>query len=254
MTELNLKPSAASLPQSKPIPTESVLKPWIFNYAPSPDGNDLNLLIFFHGLGDTKKSFSDLGKKLNLPGTAVLALQAPDPIPLLEHPAFSWYNTFTQFFEPLPNPNPTTVIPPLRKLIENLISPEIGWSLTSIHLFGFAQGGTTALELALDLAKRFGSVTSICAPLLASISSNLHLHTPICYFTRQDQRSAVAQKQIKNVQRTFDHVDIIQGHVGRAEDMPRGQDEWTGIMKFWGGVLVKSEGWKGGGEVFEVMR
>ena len=96
MAQLNLKPSAPAPARSRPILSSSLLKPWVFKYSPSPDGNDLNLLILLHGLGtpsspsilpvrrlirhagDTKQSFADLGKKLNLPSTATLALQAPD--------------------------------------------------------------------------------------------------------------------------------------------------------------------------------
>jgi hypothetical protein len=50
-SELNLKPVKDEASGSRPQPTASILKPWEFDYAPSKDGNDLNLLIMFHGLG-----------------------------------------------------------------------------------------------------------------------------------------------------------------------------------------------------------
>lgn len=97
-TPLNLKPTASSSRVGpRPVPTASLLKPWEFDYSPSPDGKDLNLLIMFHGLGtsarrirledadltqslgDTKGPFFKLAKSFNLPGTAVLSLQAPTP-------------------------------------------------------------------------------------------------------------------------------------------------------------------------------
>lgn len=101
MSELTLKPVQPQASSSKPTPTRSLLKPWEFEYRPSPDGKDLNLLIMFHGLGkfhfgsflviqskaertlkveigDTCGPFSKLGESLNLPSTAVLSLQAPD--------------------------------------------------------------------------------------------------------------------------------------------------------------------------------
>ena len=50
-SELNLKPVKNEASGSRPQPTASILKPWEFNYTPSKDGKDLNLLIMFHGLG-----------------------------------------------------------------------------------------------------------------------------------------------------------------------------------------------------------
>jgi hypothetical protein len=52
MADLNLKPvTTSSGSDPKPIPTTSLLKPWQFEYIPSPDNKDVNLLIMFHGLG-----------------------------------------------------------------------------------------------------------------------------------------------------------------------------------------------------------
>ena len=50
-SELNLKPVKNEASGSRPHPTISVLRPWEFEYTPSKDGKDLNLLIMFHGLG-----------------------------------------------------------------------------------------------------------------------------------------------------------------------------------------------------------
>ncbi|ORY35700.1 hypothetical protein BCR39DRAFT_511584 [Naematelia encephala] len=272
MTELNLRPVASSSSStsssSKPIPTSSLLKPWDFTYSPSQTGKDLNLLIMFHGLGDTKLPFSNLGRQLNLPHTAVLSLQAPNPIPLLENPSYSWYNTFTPLFEPLASPDPTTALPSLRHLLEALTSSQVGWELPQIHLFGWGQGGTMSLELAYNIgrepldtcttgapAKRFGSVISICAPLLSHPTSDLKLETPVLYFTRQSPQSAVGKKNQGVIKRAFKQVDVVVGKDGKGEEMPRGRGEWEGIMRFWAQVLKKDDdGWKGGGQVFEVVR
>ncbi|KAL7422490.1 hypothetical protein Q5752_003138 [Cryptotrichosporon argae] len=148
-TPLALRPVAAHSPGPRPAPTPSLLRPWVFDYRPSRDGHDLNLLIMFHGLGDTKAPFAQLGANLNLPSTAVLSLQAPDPVPLMDHPSFSWYNTFDALFHPLPAPDPTRPLPALVGLLEALAAPPLGWALSDIHLFGWGQGGTVALELAL---------------------------------------------------------------------------------------------------------
>lgn len=78
-TPLTLKPATSSPATPKPVPTRAALKPWDFEYIPAKDGKDANLLIMFHGLGDTKAAFAGLAKQLSLPSTAVISLQAPNP-------------------------------------------------------------------------------------------------------------------------------------------------------------------------------
>lgn len=77
-TNLTLKPATSKPAGPRRAPTSADLAPWAFDYAPSKDGHDANLLIMFHGLGDTKAAFAGLGRQLNLPATAVLSLQAPN--------------------------------------------------------------------------------------------------------------------------------------------------------------------------------
>ncbi|WWD19227.1 hypothetical protein CI109_103685 [Kwoniella shandongensis] len=275
MSTLNLRPvaSSSSSSTSKPIPSPSLLKPWDFSYSPSPDGKDVNLMIMFHGLGDTKAPFFNLAKQLNLPSTAILSLSAPDPIPLMDHPSFSWYSTFTPQFDPLPisSQNPTKPLPALRSLLSTLTSKEIGWKLESIHLFGWGQGGTVALELGLDIGKRplteqdreggkrFGSIVSVCAGLLTHPTSDLKIATAVLWFNRLAPSSAAHQKTISILKRAYREVQSVQGQQqgsnANVEAMPRGKEEWWGIMKFWGQLLGRAdEGWKGQGEVYEVVR
>ncbi|WWC90543.1 uncharacterized protein L201_005479 [Kwoniella dendrophila CBS 6074] len=278
MTSINLRPvqstSSSSSSSSKPIPSPGSLKPWDFSYSPSSDGNDINLLIMFHGLGDSKTPFFGLAKQLNLPSTAILSLSAPDPIPLMDHPSYSWYPTFTSTYDPLPieNHNPTVHLDKLRMLITKLCSKEIGWKLNEVHLFGWGQGGTIALELGLSIGKsplqipssdgktqaykRLGSIISICAPLLTHPTSSLELETPICNFTRYKSNSSIHAKQKAILNRVFKKVEFVHApNQGNVEAMPRNKDEWWGVMKFWGQILIrKDQGWKGSGEVYEVVQ
>jgi hypothetical protein len=62
MSDLNLRPvsSSTAASGSKTIPTSSILKPWQFEYASSPDGKDLNLLIMFHGLGLSSENVANV--------------------------------------------------------------------------------------------------------------------------------------------------------------------------------------------------
>ena len=182
----------------------------------------------------------------------------------MDGPSYSWYNTFDRMFNPIPNPDPTKHIPTLRKLLENLTSPEIGWDLNRIHLFGWGQGGSMALQLASNIAptplklssgesKRLGSVISICGPLLST--SSTQSNTPCLLFTRTSPQAAIHRRQVSELKETFKEVEVINGEKGKGgEDMPRGRTEWEGIMRFWGNLLAKDEGWKGEGEVYEVVK
>jgi len=67
-----------------------------FKYASARDNVDTNLLILLHGLGDTALPFFELGKELQqtLPQTAILSIQAPMRVPLLEEEAWMWWESF----------------------------------------------------------------------------------------------------------------------------------------------------------------
>jgi len=181
----------------------------------------------------------------------------------MDGPSYSWYNTFDRMFNPIPSPDPTKHIPTLRKLLEALTSPEIGWELNRIHLFGWGQGGSMALELASNISvkplgevQRFGSVISVCGPLLSPSSSSISKsQTPALVFTRLSPQSAAHTRLANDLKTRFKEVQVINGEKGKGgEDMPRGRGEWEGIMRFWGNILSKDESWKGDGEVFEVVR
>lgn len=68
----------------------------VLKYKPAPCGIDSNLLLLLHGLGDTADPFFSLGQRLQqtLPQTAVLSVQAPLRVPLLEEEAWMWYDSF----------------------------------------------------------------------------------------------------------------------------------------------------------------
>lgn len=92
---------------ARPVKSDSVQKappsieisPLSYKYVRSPSNVDSNLLVLLHGLGDTHLPFLKLGESLQktLPQTAVLALRAGTPIPLLMgigQEAWCWWETF----------------------------------------------------------------------------------------------------------------------------------------------------------------
>lgn len=72
-----------------------------FKYASARDKVDSNLLLFLHGLGDTARPFFELGTQLQqtLPQSAILSIQAPMRVPLLEEEAWMWWESFDSLGE-----------------------------------------------------------------------------------------------------------------------------------------------------------
>ncbi|RKP37778.1 hypothetical protein BJ085DRAFT_6979, partial [Dimargaris cristalligena] len=137
----------------KRIPLASEYKDLAFMYIPSRDGHDQNLLIALHGLGDTPRNFGRAFKTYQLPQTAVLAVKGPSPIPYFPE-GTGWYPSFDLSGNLIPSSSPDykrgllDTRQRLVRLICYLIYDK-GWSPREIFLFGFAQGGTVALDLVL---------------------------------------------------------------------------------------------------------
>jgi len=92
---INLTPVArdsSSDLKTDPLDSSTKLK---FKFEHSQDGIDLNLLIFFHGLGDKiEPNFVQLAKSLNLPQTATVCIQAPTAVPFLLEAGWQWFPSF----------------------------------------------------------------------------------------------------------------------------------------------------------------
>lgn len=58
-TPLTLKPATPTPAAKKAVPTRAQLAPWDFDYRSAPDGKDANLLIMFHGLGESEGDRGD---------------------------------------------------------------------------------------------------------------------------------------------------------------------------------------------------
>lgn len=82
-------------PPVRKVPPEARCTNLKFEYQPSADGVDENLVLFFHGLGDKiKPAFVQLAQSLQLPQTATCCVQAPTPIPYLEQEGWQWFPSF----------------------------------------------------------------------------------------------------------------------------------------------------------------
>lgn len=247
---MNATPLAAEAkahPQASPAALRSKNGTQLeFRYAGAPAGIDSNLLILLHGLGDRAAPFYDLGTSLQrtLPQTAIISVQGLKRVPLLEEEAWMWWDTFDMLGELIPRPDPSKAIGALQGLLHYLCEPEnqggCGWKASDIHLFGFGQGGSLALEtLAAHRPHPLGSIVSVCGPLLSFPTFSPALETPACFVTRFASpvlaSSAQAKSQLTAVHKAYAHVQHLNYPPRNApmeEAMIKGP-EWRDIHTFW---------------------
>ncbi|PWN87070.1 hypothetical protein FA10DRAFT_269681 [Acaromyces ingoldii] len=268
---------------ARPVKSDSVQKatpsieisPLSYEYVRSPSNVDSNLLVLLHGLGDTHLPFLKLGESLQktLPQTAVLALRAGTPIPLLMgigQEAWCWWESFDMLGQEVANPNPSQFLQAFAGLLEHLITPEdnggCGWRPSSIHLLGFAQGASAALEGTIFWTKRtvhsgqvaddkqeLGSVVSICGNLLSHPTSKMAVSTPLLHFHRLGASPSKSEVVTSSLSRVFANIEqASMGPVreGVTEAMPQGLSEWDPIMRFWSRLLRNRTSWELEGDLF----
>lgn len=167
---------------------------------------------------------------------------------------YQWYPSFDQLGELLKRPNPTEALDWLMRVLRHIVD-ECGYQADKIHLFGFAQGGSVAAELALkwwraqsqeDNRTALGSIVSISGPLLSypTIAPNARCPTP-CLVCRGSGESA---DEVTALKKGYSQVEETRM---AGAGMPRTRDGWRPIMAFWAGVLSRQAPC---GEVYEVMR
>lgn len=148
-------------------------------------GRERNLLLLLHGFGGRKEPFADLASSLQLPKTAVMALNGPEALPeelLDEPPGFSWYTVLDEEVMDFIQPDRQELrrlrsLQRSRRLLSEVLEAlmEAGaWRAEEIFLLGYGQGGTLALEMLLppggagaaSWAGRLGGVLAVASELL----------------------------------------------------------------------------------------
>ncbi|GJJ08379.1 hypothetical protein Clacol_002593 [Clathrus columnatus] len=202
-------------PRTKPEP--QVRSPLGSAYLPSDDATDENLIPY---LGDEE--------------------------------AYQWYESFDNLGELLANPNPTRTLELLEKLLEHIVN-DCKWSPNKIHLFGFGQGGSIALELGLKWWKthgganrpecRLGSIVTIAGPLLSYPTLTPHCPTPMLAFHRpESEQTRLTANELAAFRKGFGN-SIQEVKASRfGEGMPHSREEWEPIMKFWSSFLSRRSG------------
>lgn len=218
-------------------------------YHPSPDGVDENLLILLHGYGDRPEPYAKLARQMALPQTACLAL--PGPIgPVLGTPTGrAWYNeedednglTVSGHGTDSIGSTLTWLMQVLRQLHD-----DSGWRSSHTHLFGFSQGGSAALHLALHCrgVSKLGSCVAVAAALLPQQLTELRQHqqqstaghaTPLL-ITRGSRDTEVPSSRAEaTVAAARQAGSLVRFHSipGKAHGMVDGPSEMRLLMAFW---------------------
>ncbi|SGZ12022.1 BQ5605_C028g10472 [Microbotryum silenes-dioicae] len=246
MTDKSTPISVTALPRlarTHPAPQLSHLV--TSSYAPPKGPKDQliesNLLILFHGLGDSHTPFFRFGQSLSLPQTAVLSIRAPLRVPLLEEEAWQWWPSFDQLGEVIPSPNPTVTFRVLTQVLDHLLTV-CNWHPAQLHFFGNSQGATCAAELILKYFNptfpspiTFGSLISISGPLISFPTRPARNSTKVLLVSRKTQESILA---LPNWKKGFEKINshVLPLH---PSPMPTNDKEWFGIIKFWSQVLLR---------------
>jgi predicted esterase len=200
-----------------------------------------NAIIFLPGLGDTSENFSKFAKALNLPDAVTITLQPIYPIPLGLVPGFQWsediqIDTSTGSLDRDSPLNKSSSI--VAEIISQTLIQKHNFTPAAIHLFGYGQGGSLALTVALRPSLvslgSIGSVVSIggALPLSVDHTTSVKSRTPILLlggrngdFAKND-RSAV--KRLKTL------CEFVQYHEWKksGSTMPVNREEVMPMMQF----------------------
>jgi predicted esterase len=207
---------------------------------PPSTGQPVNILILLHGLGDTNKPFTSLGKNLRLPETACLSLQGPNPIPPIftgsDAPAFHWgddvlfderkgdieldagFNTSSRIL--------------LEIVVKDVLIGKCGYPARNVLFLGFGQGGMAALQAVASSDLEFGGVVSIGGRLPASFSRSGKGKNKTPILVLGGSRSTeMTRSAVDGLKENFGEVEYVKWE--KADDsMPRSREEMLPVMKF----------------------
>jgi predicted esterase len=225
---------ATRLPVEADFPSSLTL-----DIIPPSSGQAINILILLHGLGDTNKSFSQLGKNLNLPETACLSIQGPNPIPPIftgsDLPAFHWGDDvlvderqgeidLDAGFQKIEK-----II--LDDVVKGALMQKCSFPARNIFFLGFGQGGMVALHIASSASDlEFGGVVSIGGRLPGNGKEGPKSKTPVLVLGGS-KSTQVTRSAVDGLKRRFEDLEYVKWEKGE-DSMPRSREEMLPIMKF----------------------
>ncbi|KAL6154714.1 hypothetical protein ACJQWK_00975 [Exserohilum turcicum] len=230
------------LPTKADFPSSVVL-----SITPPPSSDPTNVLILLHGLGDTHEPFTALGQQLNLPETACIAIQAPNPLPF-ELGGMHWgedliFDSSTGGLDMDTGLQKATHLV-LDDIIRKGLMDKCGYKAREIVVFGLAQGGMVGLQVAAEFeGEELGGVISIGGPLSQSVplkALQTKSKTPVLV-CKAERKSAVSESAISKLKDAFEHVEV-QEWKKSGDAMPRSREEMLPIMHFFARRLRSTKG------------
>ena len=179
-------------------------------------------------------------------------------IPYLYEEAYQWFPSFDDLGEPIVHPNPTSGVSTITTALSHLMR-DCGWTPARMHLFGFAQGGSVALEsaiahwkerprsdgtdagIATERAYALASVTSVGGALLAHHAIGASCGTAVLLAHRPPPSTlSLRPGDGSALRRVFGAVKEVP--LGPGDSMPASREEWAPLMEFWSERLTKRPG------------
>ena len=157
-------------------------------------------------------------------------------VPFLYEAAYAWYPSFDQLGELIEHPNPTSAVELIDQIFLHL-REDCAWPANRIHLFGFAQGGSVAVEFGVKRWREtLGSIVTVSGPLLSYPTLSTLSNTPLLVAFGTSTPSSELSAFKKGFQRVTEHKMVA------GSGMPRSKADWEPIMRFWSETLGRRRG------------
>ena len=210
---------------------------------PASQQQPVNILILLHGLGDTNRSFTTLGKQLALPETACISLQAPTPLPF-DLGGYHWGDDI-HFDSSSGQMDVDTGFQKAAKVIKEDVITDVligkyGYSPRNILLFGFGHGGMAALAVSIHMEKELGGVISIGGPIPSACISTRKSKTPVLVLGGSSD-TLITRSAVSGLTTTFETVEYHKWDK-KGDSMPGNREEMLPIMKFFARRLRSRNG------------
>ncbi|KAK9370931.1 Alpha/Beta hydrolase protein [Lipomyces kononenkoae] len=239
------------LPSTVDFPSGTVV-----SITSPPAGTELtHVILLLHGLGDTVKPFTALASRLNLPRAAIIAVQAPNPLPF-DLDGFHWGDDIVFTKDPTAAPgapdddeflSPDAEFSRSRKflggIIEQVLEKKCGFTASkNVILWGYGQGAMAALDIAT-------CKTNLCAVISVGgwIPSNIRARDIIdlprstsVLLCGGDTKSNITDERVKQTEELYNECRRIQLPM-KGDHMPRNKDEMSPILRFLLRILVPDQ-------------
>ncbi|KKA27847.1 hypothetical protein TD95_003238 [Thielaviopsis punctulata] len=230
--------ASTKVPSEEDFSTLSLPHSLHFHSRPSTT----SIILFFHGLGDSHLSFSAFARSLNIPNTLSITPRGPSPLPAFladdsdstASPGhFHWGDDVLLSASGTLDPDPgfTHALGRVwNDLIRAILIRKCGWTTRDILLFGYGQGGSFALALALYAARQedggaFQGVVSLGGPMpMSAATERGRVDASVLMVQVGEEEEEVAKRH-------FTGVQVVKWK-RREVDMPRNREEMLPIMQF----------------------